>query len=127
MRYHFFRNFDDYPGFKPKITPPPKHFSRQCSSPVPPALITQDFYDHFMPCAYTVILTAKPDDSSVTRNQIRVLAFNVPQFKHKLHFYLQKIKYCKMFFLISVTLETVVTKIMKFGHSKTIFYFQKCH
>ena len=21
MRYHFFRNFDDYPGFKPKITP----------------------------------------------------------------------------------------------------------
>ena len=22
MRYHFFRNFDDYPGFKPKITPP---------------------------------------------------------------------------------------------------------
>ena len=25
------RNFDDYPGFQPKITPP-KHFSRQCSS-----------------------------------------------------------------------------------------------
>ena len=30
MRYHFFRNFDDYPGFKLKITPP-KHFSWQCS------------------------------------------------------------------------------------------------
>ena len=25
------RNFDDYPGFQPKITPP-KHFSRQCNS-----------------------------------------------------------------------------------------------
>ena len=25
------RNFDDYPGFQPKISPP-KHFSRQCSS-----------------------------------------------------------------------------------------------
>ena len=25
------RNFDDYPGFQPKITPP-KHFSRQCST-----------------------------------------------------------------------------------------------
>ena len=24
------RNFDDYPGFQPKITPP-KHFSPQCS------------------------------------------------------------------------------------------------
>jgi hypothetical protein len=30
----FFRNFDDYPGFKPKITPP-KHFSRQCIAVVP--------------------------------------------------------------------------------------------
>ena len=29
MRYHFFRNFDDYSSFKPKITPP-KHFSWQC-------------------------------------------------------------------------------------------------
>ena len=29
MRYHFFQNFDDYPGFKLKITPP-KHFSWQC-------------------------------------------------------------------------------------------------
>ena len=25
------RNFDDYPGFQPKITPP-KHFSQQCNS-----------------------------------------------------------------------------------------------
>jgi hypothetical protein len=25
------RNFDDYPGLQPKITPP-KHFSRQCTS-----------------------------------------------------------------------------------------------
>ena len=27
----FFRNFDDYPGFKPKITPT-KHFSRQSTT-----------------------------------------------------------------------------------------------
>ena len=67
------------------------------SSPVPPALITQDIYDHFMPCAYIVILTAKPDDSSVTRNQIRVMTFNVPQLLTQVSF-LQKIKYCKMFF-----------------------------
>ena len=66
------------------------------SSMVPPVLITQDIYDHFMPCAYIVILTAKPDDSSVTRNQIRFATFNVPQLT--LALFLQKIKYCKMFF-----------------------------
>jgi hypothetical protein len=29
-RYHFFENFDDYPGLQPKITHT-KQFSRQCT------------------------------------------------------------------------------------------------
>ena len=47
MMYNFLQNFDDYPGFKPKITPP-QHF------PSSPTLHNQDSWaDSYMYITYS--------------------------------------------------------------------------